>query len=258
VDCSSNDYAIGSRWCLLAVADYSAIMIENNQFYYMSQFEIEIKSLLGEDTKATALKEKMQSLDPNFSYLASNKQLNHYFEGGDIHQLYEKTEHLFEGEQHDKFKSVTDRGTKFSVRTRQKDDQVLLVVKASIDEGTSENTVKRIEFEELVNISLDELDSLVLDSGYTYQAKWSRERDEFSYKGANVCLDKNAGYGYLAEFEKIIPNEDDTEKAREELVALMEELEVEELPQDRLARMFDYYNNNWSEYYGTDKTFKVE
>jgi predicted adenylyl cyclase CyaB len=224
----------------------------------MSQFEIEIKSLLGENAQAEALKTKMKSLDPDFTHTSSNKQLNHYFEGGDIHQLYEKIEHLYQGEEHDKFKSVTDRGVKFSVRTRQKDEEVLLVVKASIDEGTSENTVKRIEFEEPVSVTLDELDALVLESGYEYQAKWSRERDEFAYKGANVCLDKNAGYGYLAEFEKIIPNENDTEEAKRELIALMNELEVEELPQDRLARMFDHYNQNWSEYYGTDKTFLIE
>jgi predicted adenylyl cyclase CyaB len=224
----------------------------------MSHFEIEIKSLLGANTKAEALKEKMKSLDPDFSHLASNKQLNHYFAGGSVQDLFKKVEHLFKGEEHDKFQMVAERGTDFSVRTRQKDDEVLLVVKASIDEGTSENTVKRMEFEEPVGITLDELDTLVLDSGYTTQAKWSRERDEYVYKGANVCLDKNAGYGYLAEFEKIIPDENNTEKAREELVALMEELEVEELPQERLARMFDHYNQNWSEYYGTDKTFTVE
>jgi len=224
----------------------------------MSHFEIEIKTLLGESTNAEALKKKMSELDPNFSHTSSNKQLNHYFEGGDIHKLYAKIEHLYQGAEHDKFKMVADRGTKFSVRTRQRDKEVLLVVKASIDEGTSENTVKRIEFEEPASLSLDDLDALVIDSGYKYQAKWSRERDEFSYKGANVCLDKNAGYGYLAEFEKIIPNENDTEEAKRELIALMNELEVEELPQDRLARMFDHYNQNWSEYYGTDKTFNLE
>jgi len=39
---------------------------------------------------------------------------------------------------------------------------------------------------------------------------------------------------------------------------LMAELGVAELPQDRLARMFDFYNQNWPDYYGTDKTFTIE
>src|SRR5690606_1073237 len=102
-----------------------------------------------------------------------------------------------------------------------KDDQVLLVVKASVDEGTSANTIKRMEFEEPVAISLEELDHLLLDAGFTYQAKWSREREEYAYKGASVCLDKNAGYGYLAEFEKIVPEEDMADEVRAEIDALM-------------------------------------
>lgn len=224
----------------------------------MAHFEVEVKSLLGEQEKATALKAKMCELDPACACVSTNKQLNHYFHGGDIEKLYTKTEHLFSGAQHDKFKKITDKGSDFSVRTRQKDAEVLLVVKASMDEGTSENTVKRMEFEEPVAVTLEALDELVQEAGYEYQAKWSREREEYSYKGANVCLDKNAGYGYLAEFEKIVETEDLIDQVREEIDTLMTELGVEELPQDRLARMFDFYNQNWPLYYGTDKTFVID
>jgi predicted adenylyl cyclase CyaB len=224
----------------------------------MSQFEIEVKTLLGEQVHAEALKKKMQALDPGCSRVSTNKQLNHYFTGGDIAQLLEKTERLFNEEQRAKFNLIAEKGSNFSVRTRQQDDRVLLVVKASIDEGTSENTVKRLEFEEVADLTLDELDALVLEAGYEYQAKWSREREEYAYKGANVCLDKNAGYGYLAEFEKVITDESAVDQVREEIDALMAELGVAELSQDRLARMFQFYNQNWPEYYGTDKTFVVE
>jgi adenylate cyclase class IV len=98
----------------------------------------------------------------------------------------------------------------------------------------------------------------VQDAGFTYQAKWSRTREEYAYKGMNVCVDKNAGYGYLAEFEKVIPSEEMLRTTRAEIEAMMSELGVSELPQDRLARMFDFYNKNWPEYYGTDKVFVVE
>ncbi len=224
----------------------------------MAHYEVEVKSLLGEESNAVALKDKMRALDPDCVCTSSNTQLNHYFHGGDIDQLYAKVEHLFTGAEHEKFKRLTETGTEFSVRTRQKDDEVLLVVKASMDDGTSENTVKRMEFEEPVAISLEALDELVLAAGYDYQAKWSREREEYAYKGANVCLDKNAGYGYLAEFEKIVDDEDMIDQVRDEIDGLMAELGVVELPQDRLARMFDHYNQNWPEYYGTDKTFTIE
>lgn len=135
---------------------------------------------------------------------------------------------------------------------------MLFVVKASADAGTSANTVSRMEFEEPVDISLVELDAMVLGTGYDYQAKWSREREEYAYKGANVCFDRNAGYGYLAEFEKIVESDASLEEARRAIDELMQELGVEELPQDRLARMFDHYNRNWREYYGTDRTFTIE
>ena len=224
----------------------------------MAHFEIEVKSLLGEKERAEALKQKMQELDPACTQISTNSQLNHYFEGGDIKKLYEKVEYLYKGEDHAKFQELAEHGTNCSVRTRQRDDEVLLVVKASIDGGESSNGVQRMEFEEPVAISLDELDALVQEAGYTYQAKWSRQREEFAYKGANVCIDRNAGYGYLAEVEKIVPEESLANQVRQEIDEIMEELEIAELGQERLARMFDFYNQNWPDYYGTDKTFTVE
>ena len=224
----------------------------------MAHYEIEVKSLLGEKSKAEELVVKMNELDSSCARVSENKQLNHYFKDGDIKKLFEKTKSLFKEAEVDKFKHIVEKGSGFSVRTRQKDDEVLLVVKASIDEGTSENTVSRLEFEESVSLALKELDALVIDAGFEYQAKWSREREEYSYKGINVCIDRNAGYGYLAEFEKVTEDGDSVSQVRSEIGALMEELGVEELPQDRLERMFKYYNQSWPEYYGTDKTFVVE
>ena len=224
----------------------------------MKTFEIEIKSLLGPKENADALISSMQTLDPECQCVAKNSQLNHYFAGGDIHELYRQVEPLFKGEQHDRFHAIVEQGENFSVRTRQKDEQVLLVIKAALDGGTSENTVARLEFEEPVNVTLAELDGLIEKAGYSYQAKWSRDRWEYHYKNTNVCIDRNAGYGYLAEFETVTNDEAQADTAREKLEALMVELGVTELPQDRLARMFEHYNQNWSEYYGTDKTFTIE
>lgn len=224
----------------------------------MAHYEIEVKTFLGEKANAEALKDRMNMLDPEMKEVGRNKQLNHYFTGGNVQTLYGKTEHLFDDEKRMKFKKIVEKGTGFSVRTRQKDDEVLLVVKASVDSGSSENTVSRLEFEESVELTLEALDQLVLSSGFSYQAKWSREREEYSYKGMNVCIDKNAGYGYLAEFEKIVGDESMLNAARNDIDVVMSELDVFELPQSRLERMFDFYNKNWPDYYGTDKTFIIE
>ncbi len=224
----------------------------------MAHYEIEIKSLLGAKENAEALRAKMRELDPTYARVSTNTQLNHYFKDGELMELYENTEHLFMDEQKEKFKRIAEKGTNFSVRSRQRDDEVLLVVKASVDAGTSANSVSRLEFEEPLRVTLDELDALILGAGFVYQAKWSREREEYSYKGANVCIDKNAGYGYLAEFEKILSDGEDIARARMEIEALMGELGVEELPQDRLERMFAHYNKEWPNYYGTERTFVIE
>jgi adenylate cyclase class IV len=223
----------------------------------MAHLEIEIKSLLGEKEHAEALKARMCELDPSCTEVSRNTQLNHYFKGGDIQALYEATKQLMSEETREKFLLIAEKGSNFSIRSRKRNDEVLLVVKASVDEGTSANTISRLEFEEPIALTLDELDKLILNAGFEYEAKWSREREEYTYKGANVCIDRNAGYGYLAEFEKVVPHDEAIDAIRSELDMLMAELGVEELPQDRLERMFAHYNEHWPEYYGTDKTFII-
>ena len=224
----------------------------------MHSYEVEIKSLLGSEENADALRSKLAELDPGTTMTSQNKQLNHYFKGGDLAALAEMVDDLLTSEAKEKLRDMAENAKEFSVRTRERDGTVLLVVKASMDDTTSENGIARMEFEEEVSLSLDELDQRVLDAGFTYQAKWSREREEYVCKDVNVCLDKNAGYGFLAEFEKIVDDEGRLADARAEVESLMGELGVAELPQDRLARMFDFYNEHWPEYYGTDKVFNIE
>ena len=156
-----------------------------------------------------------------------------------------------------KLKDIAARGKEFSVRTRDKDGTVLLVVKASVGDDSSSNGVARMEFEEKVALSLDDLDQLLLDAGFTYQAKWSREREEYVCNRIAVCLDRNAGYGWLAEFEKVVGSEAEVGAARHEVRALMDACGALELQQDRLERMFAFYNAHWGEYYGTDKVFTI-
>lgn len=227
-------------------------------YTFAMTFEVEIKSLLGNAERADALRAAMQRLDVGTKLVAKGKQLNHYFTGGNLQALFPKLYPYFSEKQQEKLRKIGANATEFSVRTRQKDDAVLFVVKASVDDTTSSNGIARMEFEEKVSLSLQELDQVLLDNGFAYQAKWSREREEYVCKGTNVCLDKNAGYGYLAEFERVVEDEGALSNARQELALLMQELGAVELPQERLERMFEHYNANWPEYYGTDKIFVIE
>lgn len=223
----------------------------------MQNYEVEVKTLLGNPENAEALRKKMQNLDPAVTLTSKNRQLNHYFVGGDIKKLAEVVDKHLSNEARLKLDDLANRATEFSVRTRDKDGTMLLVVKASVGDDTSANGVARMEFEEKVDLTLDGLDKILLSNGFSYQAKWSREREEYVFKNTNVCLDKNAGYGWLAEFEKVVGSDTELQKARSEIDALMKECGVEELPQDRLERMFAYYNSHWPDYYGTEKIFTI-
>ena len=222
----------------------------------MSQYEIEIKSLLGSQEKADALKEKIKA--KGAVVIAQNKQLNHYFVINDIEKFKERATTLVSSADQDRLNKILAEGSNFSIRTRDTDGKVVLVIKASIGSDTSANGVSRMEFEAEVSMSLDELDKALLENGLDYQAKWSREREEYKLGEAHICLDKNAGYGYLAEFERVVADRSLADSTKRDLLELMQGCGVEELVQDRLERMFAYYNANWRDYYGTDKVFNIQ
>lgn len=224
----------------------------------MANFEIEIKSLLGDKVNAEKLVESMKQ-DTSFQTLGSHKQLNHYFIDGSLQSLSDKVATHLPEDKKQELANLVSHAKDFSVRTRWADGKVILVVKVTVDDTTSFNGTARQEFEaQFTDLSMEQLDQLVLDAGFKYQAKWSREREDYKYKDLNVSVDKNAGYGYLAEFETIVDDAAKADEAKAMVRKIMDDLQVEELNQDRLARMFDYYNQNWQDYYGTEKVFNIE
>ncbi|MEJ0021130.1 MAG: CYTH domain-containing protein [Candidatus Doudnabacteria bacterium] len=227
----------------------------------MVNYEIEIKSLVGGKLQAQALVEKMKQSDPALFFAGKHNQLNHYFVKGNLMVLRSKLEpHLMADKQQefDDLLAHAEDFKEFSVRTRSADGKVIFVIKVAIDDTTSSNGTARQEFESGVYLTLDELDQILVDCGFEYQAKWSREREEYKYKGLSVTVDKNAGYGYLAEFESVIDDAAKADVTKAKIREIIEELGLQELNQARLARMFDYYNKHWQDYYGTDKTFNIE
>lgn len=222
------------------------------------KYEIEIKSLLGSEQAAGALRAGLTRIDPSCTLLSSYTQLNHYFEGGDPHVLVEAFAPHLAPDVVEKMKQMAE-GSSISVRTREMNGAVKIVMKASVGADSSHNGVMRMEIEEAIkDMTLAALDELVLSAGYYYQAKWSRAREEYRLGDIAICLDKNAGYGYLAEFEKVVNDPREGAAAKREIEDLMRALNVVELGQDRLERMFAHYNAHWAEYYGTDRIFNIE
>lgn len=220
------------------------------------QYEIEIKCLLGSRENADRLATKMKEIDPALQTVGTYRQLNHYFEGKGDFKAVAKV--LKDEEAQRSFVELAEKAKDFSLRTRDADGTILLVLKASIDDTTSANGTARREFEEKVPMTLDELDQAILAAGFTYQSKWSRERTEYKFSGANVTIDRNAGYGYLAEFESVESDPSLADKTKERLRGLIQSVGFAELDQARLARMFAFYNAHWPEYYGTEKVFNIE
>ncbi len=222
-------------------------------------YEIEIKTLLGTSEAAEKFRNDLKKIDSSSSLLSTYTQLNHYFKDGDAQKLAVHISPKLTAEDAERMNEIAIEGKNISVRTREMNGEAFIVMKASIGDDSSSNGVIRMELEGLVpGFSLDQLDAEVLSSGYQYQAKWSRTREEYKVNHIAVCLDKNAGYGYLAEFEKVISSADGAEVAKNQLVSLMQTLGVSELPQDRLERMFAYYNEHWPDYYGTERIFTID
>lgn len=221
------------------------------------KYEVEIKSLLQSEENAQKLRDKLsqQGIKPANRY----NQLNHYFlNDGDFAKLEEKLPPLFSEEKRGKLKKILEEGREHSLRTREMNGEVFFVVKASVDDTTSSNGILRMEFEEKVGISMDELDKIMEECGFGYQAKWSRNREEYNKDDFYITIDKNAGYGYVSEFEIGTEDENGLDEAKNRILDFMKNLGLEELSQERLERMFKFYNENWSDYYGTEKIFNVE
>jgi adenylate cyclase class IV len=225
-------------------------------------YEIEIKCLLGGKEAADSLRAKLQERDANLKLLRTNKQLNHYFTGSGLHELLPVLGQRVAASEKKRFEEVVRAAKAYSLRTRwiEGEPGVRIVIKAAVDNTTSANGTARIEFDSIVPgiHSLDELDKLLLGAGFHYEAKWSREREEYQFLDAHVTIDKNAGYGYLAEFEIVATDASRAEETKKHLRAMMAGLGVEELDAARLERMFAYYNIHWPEYYGTEKIFIVQ
>lgn len=225
-----------------------------------AQYEIEIKVLLGSEAEKDRLMNNLHAKNDNKPvFTGKNSQLNHYFIGGDIHALEASIADRIPDAKKQTFQHIVASGKKLSVRTRYVDGKTILVIKASIDDTTSSNGTARIEWElDFLDTHIDIVDRILLDAGFEYQAKWSRDREEYSCGDTVVCIDRNAGYGYLAEFERVVYESDNADTIKAELRSLISSLGFEELSQERLARMFEHYNQNWREYYGTENVFVIE
>lgn len=223
-------------------------------------FEVEVKTLLGSKDAAEGFVAKLRRADAKCKEAARSNQLNHYFDSdGDTDKVTDAVSGFLSDGDLAAFKQILGQAKSYALRTRDADGRILLVIKAAKGDGDDQHALERLEGEyETTAPDIDTLDEAIRTAGYGFLSKWSRERVEYAYKDYTVCIDRNAGYGYVAEIEKVVPDSDQATEARKAIVAELEKLGMEELSQERVGRMFEFYNAHWPEYYRTEKTFTIE
>lgn len=224
--------------------------------------ELEIKSLV---TNLADLQTKIESkYDMTRCTKTYSEQLNHYFEEDKeaLKKLlfnYDKnlfTWNLYELTQPHEDELVS--ASKLAVRSRWDSVQgTLLIFKYSLIDENSVNGTTRKELEFPLDVELTELDNYLLECGFTYQSKWSRQRTQYSFdSGWNLCLDNNAGFGGILEVEYVATEEEYAAKQDYLMYKarnFLNTLGLVELDASLLNTMFDYYSNRYDNFYGTDK-----
>jgi len=235
-----------------------------------TNYEIELKVLLWNtfppNTFINALRKDFESVVE----LWEQTQRNHYFEIPHRSQIIPAFEERLPIDQENKFLISNFRnGKDIVIRTREINEpntktQVLLVMKSTIDSWTSQNGTIRKELEIEVPMTIEDLDStLIAWAEIKPQAKWSRTRKTFEVISKDwfkftVCLDKNAWYGYLAEFEVVVQDSSKIQETKKNLLDCITHMWLQELPWDQLQRMFEFYNKNWETFYQTQNYFFIK
>lgn len=221
------------------------------------QYEIEIKSLLKDKESADKLIKQLEQLDNNFVLLRREEQLNHYFKSGDIVNLISSIRSYLSKADVNLLNDIRNEATSISIRTRQKNGVTIIVVKGSLDKTDAAHSHRRMEFEKELSVNIESLDSILINAGFNIEAKWSATRKIYKFLDSTVDVMFSPGYGYVVEIEKVIHDKDSIDVARKDIKKLMGKLGLKELPSERLARMYAYYNKHWQEYYGTKNIFTI-
>ena len=213
-------------------------------------FEVEIKALVEDNT---LVKSKLTNLD--YVFKDKELQLNHYFSYDDysLAYLFNNLRSYLTTEQELELSNVIGKGNNFSIRTREVNNtNTYFIIKYSVIDENSSNGSIRKELELDLNITINQLDSILLNSELNYTSKWSREREVFNKDNINATIDLNAGYGYLLELEILTNKIEETFLIKDLLYTELNKLGLKELDTKLLNIMFNYYENNWIRYYGTN------
>lgn len=234
-----------------------------------TNYEVELKVLLWTAFPPEIFIKALSNDFKSVREKAEETHRNHYFEVPHRCKIMPAFEERLPIDHEDKIRIAEFRNwNDIVVRSREVTTvhwtQVLLVMKSTVDWGTSQNGTIRKELEIPTPMSIDDLDAiLTAQAEIRPQAKWSRVRKTFDVVDKDgfyftVCLDKNAGYGYIVEFEVVVNNPSVIESTKLKLKNCINIMWLQELPEDQLHRMFEFYTKNWESFYQTENYFFIK
>lgn len=221
--------------------------------------KIEVKIRLKSEIEISDLLAKLSQKDQNFELVKKESQKNNYFVNVDLGALTANLNDFLDLSEQEILKEIMLYAAHVSISTREIDGEIVIlrIISSNGSKETVTNDLKN-KFEKEITLSLDELDRLIINSKGIFKAKWSRHTAIYKFLDYTVSIDKNAGYGYICEIEKVVELEIDEENVLEEINKLINELSHSPLEKSELDRMFEYYVEHWEEYYETEKTFELE
>jgi predicted adenylyl cyclase CyaB len=134
------------------------------------------------------------------------------------------------------------------LRIRRTDTKAFLILK----KGWMHNENREEVEVEVKREAFELLDTILRSLGYDYDTKWYRERTEYILDNFTITLDFNAGYGWVAEIEQVVPAGKE-DQAREAIVQLARRIGLKPTPKEIFDKMYQHYKKNW-QYYIEEKT----
>ncbi|MFC1740954.1 CYTH domain-containing protein [Nanoarchaeota archaeon] len=90
----------------------------------------------------------------------------------------------------------------------------------------------------------DNLEKMFLLMGYGVKVKWFRKRHTFFWKGFEVSVDDNKGYGHILEIEKKSTSKGKM-KALKEVKGAFKKLGIAVTPKKTFDEKYQYYLKHW-------------
>ncbi|OGD66447.1 hypothetical protein A3F08_01220 [Candidatus Berkelbacteria bacterium RIFCSPHIGHO2_12_FULL_36_9] len=142
---------------------------------------------------------------------------------------------------------------KNDLRIRRNDKEAFLILKKGWMHDTERDEIEV----KVTRPDFERLDEIFVALGYKYDTKWYRKRLEYKLKSFNITIDFNAGYGGVAEIEKVVKNNNEVEKAKKDISDFAKEVGIEPATKELFNKMYTYYKKNWKKYYTTKTTFDI-